>query len=224
MIAVMLGGAGCSAAPSELKPCTVELGYVSNEWAGEEVIAANVYLMVKNPNSVPVSLDSLDYGVLANKTKVSMKTLAPRLVVPANGSVGLATVSAIDFSGTLAINPNYLGLGKDYVTAHVMAVPLWKALGGKKPPFWSYAAAGVLPGLRSGPTVDDVKAGKADAAAVIGLYAKLRGTVDLFQGAVDKTWDAAPAGPCLYNVVGKATISYGTMAKDTSFDLNYERK
>jgi hypothetical protein len=222
IIAVMLGGIGC--APSELKPCTVELGYVSNEWAGEEVIAADVYLTIKNPNAVPVSLDSLDYNVFANKTKVGMKTLAPRLIIPANGSIGLNTVSIIDFSGTLAVNPNYLGLGKDYVTAHVMAVPLWKALGGKKPPLWDYAAIGVLAGLKSGPTVDDVKAGKADAAAITGIYAKLRGTVDAVQGGVDKTWDAAAAGPCLYNVTGKATISYGTMAKDTSFDLNFERK
>ena len=51
MIAVMLGSIGCG--PSELKPCTVELGYVSNEWAGEETIAADVYLTVKNPNSRP---------------------------------------------------------------------------------------------------------------------------------------------------------------------------
>jgi LEA14-like dessication related protein len=222
MIAVMLGSIGCG--PSELKPCTVELGYVSNEWAGEEVIAANVYLTVKNPNAVPVSLDSLDYSVLANKTKVGMKTLVPRVIVPANGSVGLSTVSIIDYSSTLAVNPYYLGLGKDYVTAHVMAVPLWKALGGKKPPLWDYAAIGVLAGLRGGPTVDDIKAGKGDAAAITGIYAKLRGTVDAVQGGVDKTWDAAAAGPCLYNVAGKATISYGTMAKDTAFDLNYERK
>jgi len=224
MIAIMLGGAGCSAAPSELKPCTVDLGYVSNEWAGEEVIAANVFLTVKNPNAVPVSLDSLDYNVLANKTKVGMKTLVPRLIVPANGSIGLSNVSVIDYSGTLAVNPYYLGLGKDYVTAHVMAVPLWKALGGKKPPLWDYAAIGVLAGLRGGPTVADIKAGTADAAAITGVYAKLRGTVDAVQGGVDKTWDAAPAGPCLYNVAGKATISYGTMTKDTVFDLNYEKK
>ena len=222
MIAVMLGSAGCG--PSELKPCTVELGYVSNEWAGEEVIAADVFLTVKNPNSVPVSLDSLDFNVLANKTKVGMKTLVPRLLIPANGSVGLSNVCIIDYSGTLAVNPYYLGLGKDYVTAHVMAVPLWKALGGKKPPLWDYAAIGVLTGLRGGPTVADIKAGTADAAAITGVYAKLRGTVDAVQGGVDKTWDAAPAGPCLYNVAGKATISYGTMTKDTSFDLNYERK
>jgi hypothetical protein len=222
MIAVMLGGIGCG--PSALKPCTVELGYVSNEWAGEEVIAANVYLTVKNPNAVPVSLDSLDYSVLANKTKVGMKTLVPRLIVPANGSVGLSTVSIIDYSSTLAVNPYYLGLGKDYVTAHVMAVPLWKALGGKKPPLWDYAAIGILAGLRAGPTVDDIKAGKGDAAAITGIYAKLRGTVDAVQGGVDKNWDAAAAGPCLYNVAGKATISYGAMTKDTAFDLNYERK
>lgn len=224
MIAVMLGGVGCSAAPSELKPCTVELGYVSNEWAGEEVIAADVFLTVKNPNAVPVSLDSLDYNVLANKTKVGMKTLVPRLIVPANGSIGLSNVSVIDYSSTLAVNPYYLGLGKDYVTAHVMAVPLWKALGGKKPPLWDYAAIGVLAGLKGGPAVADIKAGTADPAAITAVYAKVRGTVDAVQGGVDKTWDAAPAGPCLYNVAGKATISYGTMTKDTAFDLNYEKK
>lgn len=225
MIAVMLGGVGCSAAPSELKPCTVELGYVSNEWAGEEVIAANVFLTVKNPNAVPVSLDSLDYNVLANKTKVGMKTLVPRLIVPANGSIGLSNVSIIDYSGTLAVNPYYLGMGKDYVTAHVMAVPLWKALGGKKPPLWDYAALGAYAALSAGPAIASVKDGSADPVAIASAYQKARAVaIDVAQGAVNKTWDAAPAGPCLYNVAGKATISYGTMTKDTAFDLNYEKK
>jgi hypothetical protein len=222
MIAVMLGSFGCG--PSELKPCTVELGYVSNEWAGEEVIAANVYLTVKNPNSVPVSLDSLDYSILANKTKVGMKTLVPRLIVPANGSVGLSNVSVIDYSGTLAVNPYYLGLGKDYVTAHVMAAPLWKALGGKKPNLWAFPAIGVLAGLNSGPLVADIKAGKADMTAVVTKYATARGTIDAVQGAIEKVWAASPEGPTVYNVTGKATISYGTLTKDTAFDLNYEKK
>ena len=222
MIAVMLGSVGCG--PSALKPCTVELGYVSNEWQGEETVAADVYLTVKNPNSVPVSLDSLDYNLLANKAKVGMKTLAPRMIIPANGSVSLTSVSIIDFSGTLAINPNYLGLGKDYVTAHVMAAPLWKALGGKKPNFWDYPAIGILATANGGPTVADIKAGTADMAAAVGAYAKIRGTIDAVQGAVDKTWTASPDGPCLYNVNGSATISYGTMSQSTPFDLNYERK
>ncbi len=221
MIAVMLGSIGCG--PSALKPCTVALGYVSNEWAGEETIAADVLLTVNNPNSVPVSLDSLDYNVFANKAKVGMKTLAPRLIIPANGSISLTTVSVIDFSGTLAINPNYLGLGKDYVTAHVMAAPLWKALGGKKPNFWAYPALGIQAIANGGPTVADIKAGTADMAAAVGAYAKIRGTIDAVQGAMDKTWTASPDGPCLYNVTGKATISYGTMTKDTSFDLNYTK-
>jgi hypothetical protein len=61
-------------------------------------------------------------------------------------------------------------------------------------------------------------------AAAVGAYAKARGTIDAVQGALDKAWDAAPADPCVYNVVGKATISYGSLSKDTAFDLNYERK
>jgi hypothetical protein len=225
MIAVLLGSLACAAAaPSELKPCTVELGYVSNEWGGEEVIAANVYLTVKNPNPVPVTLDSIDYKIVVNKTEVGMKTLVPRLIIPAMGSIGLSNISIIDYSASLAVQQIYIGQGKDYVTAHVMAASLWKLLGGKKPPLWDYPALGVYAGLLSGPSLADVKAGTADSAAITGLYAKLRGTVEAVQGGLDKAWAAAPDSPCVYNVTGKATISYGSMVKDTSFDLKYERK
>ncbi len=225
MLVALLGSLACeAAAPSELKPCTVDLGYVSNEWGGEEVIAANVFLTVKNPNTVPVTLDSLDYKVTVNKNEVAMKTLVPGLIIPANGSVSLSNISVIDYSASLAVQGIYIGQGKDYVTAHVMAASLWKLLGGKKPPLWDYPALGIYAGLKGGPTVDDIKAGTADSAAIIGLYAKLRGTVDAIQGALDKTWDAAPEGPCVYNVAGKAAISYGTLTKETFFDLKYERK
>jgi hypothetical protein len=224
MIAVLLGSLACSAAPSELKPCTVELGYVSNEWGGEEVIAANVFLTVKNPNPVPVTLDSLDYKITVSKTEVGMKTLVPGLIIPASGSIGLSNINIIDYSASLAVQKIYIGQGKDYVTAHVMAAPLWKLLGGKKPSFWSYPALGVYAGLKGGPSVADVKAGTADSAAITGLYAKLRGTVDAVQGALDKAWEAAPASPCVYEVAGKATISYGNLSKDTDFKLSYERK
>jgi hypothetical protein len=225
MAVVLLGSLACAAAaPTELKPCTVELGFVSNEWGGEEVVAANVFLTVKNPNAVPVTLDSLDYKIVVNKTEIAMKTLVPRLIIPANGSVGLSNISIIDYSASLAVQKIYIGQGKDYVTAHVMAASLWKLLGGKKPPLWDYPALGIYAGLKGGPTIDDIKAGTADNAAIIGLYAKLRGTVDAIQGAMDKTWAAAPEGPCVYEVAGKATISYGSMSKDTDFNLKYERK
>lgn len=225
MIAVLMGTMVISCTGGSLsQPCTVELGYISNEWGGEEVVAANVFLTVKNPNSIPVTLDSLDYKIVVNKTEVAMKTLVPRLIIPANGSVSLSNISIIDYSASLAVQGIYIGQGKDYVTAHVMAASLWKLLGGKKPPLWDYPALGVYAGLKAGPTIDAVKAGTADMAAIVGLYAKLRGTIDAVQGGLDKTWDAAPAGPCVYNVTGKATISAGGVSKDTAFDLKYERK
>jgi hypothetical protein len=105
-----------------------------------------------------------------------------------------------------------------------MAATLWKLLGGKEPQLWAYPAIQVYSKLKGGPTVDDVKAGKADMAAVVTLYATLRGTVDAVQGAVDKAWAASPAGPCVYEVSGKATISYGSLIKETDFNLTYERK
>ena len=33
-----------------------------------------------------------------------------------------------------------------------------------------------------------------------------------------------PMVPAVYNVAGKATITYGNLSKDTAFDLNFERK
>jgi hypothetical protein len=104
-----------------------------------------------------------------------------------------------------------------------MAAPLWKKLGGKKPPLWDYPALGILAGINAGPSVADVKAGTADTAAIVGLYAKARGTIDAVQGGLDKVWAAAPAGPALYKVSGKATASYGNLSKDTNFNLEYLR-
>ena len=227
MIAVLLGTAACSAAmPSVLKPATVNLGYISNEWGGEEVIAANVFFTVSNPNPIPVSLDSMNYSVTVSGTNIAMKTLVPNLVIPANGSVNLSNIVIVDYSSSLAVQGIYIGQGKDYVTAHVMAATLWKMLGGKKPPLWDYPALGIYAGLKSGPTVDDIKAGTADTAAIVGLYAKLRGTIDAVQGGLDKAWEAAPAGPCDYNVKGVATISNPNFTKsvDTAFDLKYTRQ
>jgi len=226
MAAVLLGTAACSAAmPSEIKPATVDLGYVSNEWAGEEVIAANILFTIKNPNPIPVMLDSMNYKVVVNDTPIAMKTSVPGLTVPANGSVSVSNTILVDYSSSLAVSIYYLAQGKDYVTAHVMAAPLWKLLGGKKPPIWDYPALGILAGLRSGPALDAVKAGTADPAAITALYAKLRGTVDAVQGGLDKAWDAAPAGPCTYNVTGVATISNPNFTKsvDTNFTLKYTK-
>ena len=181
---MLLGVIGCSAAPSELKPCTVSLGYVSNEWAGEEVIAANVLLTVKNPNTVSVYLDSLDYKLLANDTEIGMKTMVPRVLIPASGSVDIPSTIIVDYSASLAVQKIYIGQGKDYVTAHVMAASLWKLLGGKKPPLWNYPALGIYAGLKSGPAA--AYAAAADPATIVGLYAKLRGTIDAVHGGLDK--------------------------------------
>jgi LEA14-like dessication related protein len=223
IITLLLFTTACS---GEVKPAKVDLGYVSNEWGGEEVVAGNVLLTVTNPNSTAVTLDSLNYTVSVSDTPIASKTLVPNLTIPPNSSVNVSSTILVDYSSTLAISIYYLAQGKDYVTAHVMAAPLWKLLGGKKPPLWDYPALGILAGLRAGPAVADVKAGIADNNTIVNLYMKLRGTVDAVQGTMDKTWTDAPAGPCVYNVKGVATISTQNYGKsvDTAFDLKYTRQ
>jgi hypothetical protein len=223
MIAVMLGSAGCG--PSELKPCTVELGYVSNEFQGTEVIVANVFLTVKNPNSVPVMLDSVDYTLNGANNFLGTKTLAPRALIPANGSVNLSNDTLIDYSGTI-VTPLVLNKALDSGTAAVMALVPWKLLGGKTPPLWATA---VGTALAKAPSADNITASLTDSdttkvAANISTFAAIKGGFDKTAGAVGATWAKAVDAPCTYNVKGTATISYGTLIKASTFDLKYERK
>ena len=206
MIVVMLGAAGCAAQQKSLLPCTVELGYVANKWAGEEAVIFDTPLTVKNPNSIPITLYSLDYALTVNDMKLGMRTSIPGVFIPANDKVVLIYTNFVAFSEGLGI-PNYYA-GKDYVTAHVMAVPTWKLLGGKKPPFWSYAALGILP---------KVLAGDASTFPVI------KGTVAAVQGGVDKAWADAPAGPAKYTLKGKASISSSLGTMDVPFEVSYTR-
>lgn len=223
MIAAMLGSIGCG--PSELKPCTVELGYVSNEWQGSETIIANVFLTVKNPNSVPVMLESVDYTLNGANNFLGTKTLAPRAVIPANGSINLSNSTIIDYSGTI-VTPLVLNKALDSGTAAVMALVPWKLLGGKTPPLWATA---VGTALAKAPSADNLTAAltnndSANIAAAVNTFAAIKGGFDKTAGAVGATWAKAVDTPCPYNVKGTATISYGSLSKATAFDLKYERK
>jgi hypothetical protein len=212
LIATMVGVFGCGPAagpalPEELQPCGVELVCITNEWSGEETVALDTSVVITNPNPIEITLDSFDYTLALSDEGVDLKTTMPGLHIPANDAAALMYVSVIDFSGTLAI-PKYLG-GMDYVSAHVASVPTWKLLGGKKPPFWSYPAIGVLATIKGGATLEEIKAAGAHPEtipAMLGELGKLRGTVDAVQGAVDATWAAAPDGPAQFVVEGTAII------------------
>ena len=226
MIAILLGTAAC--APSELKPVTVGLSYISNEWQGEETIVADSLFTFNNPNNYPVSLDALNYTIYLGDQSITLKTVAPGVMIPANGTISLNYANVLPFTGFggVAFEGYYMGKSMDYVSAHIAGAAPWKLLGGKKPPLWDYAALGVLAGLRSGPAVADIMAGTADnSCRGQRLHAKLRGTIDAVQGALDKAWDSYPAGPCVYKVVGKATVSTTNFAKsvDTPFTFTYTK-
>lgn len=203
MIAVMLGAVGCASA----QPCSVELDYVINRWQGEETVVAEVALSVKNPNSIDIMLDSLSYTLAVGDKDVYWETSVAGILIPAKGEVELRYLNFVNFSEGLGM-PNYFS-GMDYVTGHVAAVPTWKLLGGKKPPVWSYAALGILPRIQAG-----------DAAA----FPVIVGTVAAVQGAVDKVWEAAPAGPAVYTVKGAAGISSSRGVMDVPFELSYTRE
>lgn len=221
VIAMLLSTVAC--APTSIKPATVDLKYVANEWQGSETIIPNTLLTVNNPNGFAVMLDGLDYTVTVGNTQVVTKTLAPGLVIPANGSVNVASTAVIDYSGTLVV-PLVLNKSLDSGTAAVTALPTWKLLGGKAPPLW---ATGVAGAIMKAPSADNITAALTDPSLVPDVVASLkaiRATFDGTSGIVAKTWAAAPEGPCVYMVKGKATISAGGLTKESAFDLKFERK
>jgi hypothetical protein len=226
MIVILLGTAAC--APSELKPVKVGLSYISNEWYGEETIVADSLFTFDNPNSYPVSLDSFNYAIYLGDQSITQKTVGPGVMIPANSSISVTYANVLPFTGFggVAFEGYYMGKSMEYFPAHMAGAAPWKLLGGKKPPLWNFAALGVLATLRSGPAAADVTVANADATtAAAGVYAKVRGSIDAIQGAMDKAWDSYPAGPCIYKVVGKATISSPNFAKslDTPFTITYTR-
>lgn len=230
MIALLMGTAACGpAAPTELKPVSVQLSYISNEWFGEETIVADSLFVFDNPNPIPVMLDQFNYTIYLKDQALTSKTVSPGVMIPAGSSSSITYANVLPFTGFggVAFEGYYMAKSMEYVPAHIAGAAAWKLLGGKKPAIWSFAALGLLGTLRSGPAVADVAAGKMEAAvAAAGLYAKTRGTIDAVQGALDKAWDSYPEGPCEYTVKGKATISSTSPAKsvETPFTLTYIRK
>jgi hypothetical protein len=228
MIAILLGTAACSSAPSELKPAKVQLSYIINEWYGEETIVADSLFVFENPNPIPVLLDAFNYTIYLKDQPITQKTVGPGVMIPANSSISVTYANVLPFTGFggVAFEGYYMAKSMEYVPAHIAGAAPWKLLGGKKPPLWTFAALGVLPTIKAGPAPADVAAGNADAVtAAAGVYAKARGTIDAVQGALDKAWDSYPAGPCEYKVVGKATISSPSLTKsmDTPFTFTYTR-
>ena len=225
MIAILLGTAAC--APSELKPVTVGLSYISNEWQGEETIIADSLFTFNNPNNYPVSLDAFNYTIYLGDQSITLKTVAPGVMIPANGTISLTYVNVLPFTGFggVAFEGYYMGKSMAYVPAHIAGAAPWKLLGGKEPNLWSFAALAILPTLRSGPAPADLVSGVADNNTAAAIYIKARGTIDAVQGAMDKAWASYPTGPCAYKVVGKATISTPNIAQsvDTPFTFTYTK-
>jgi hypothetical protein len=119
MIAILLGTAAC--APSELKPVTVGLSYISNEWQGEETIIADSLFTFNNPNAYPVSLDAFNYTISLGDQSITLKTVAPGVMIPANGTISLNYPNVLPFTGFggVAFEGYYMGKSMDYVTAHI---------------------------------------------------------------------------------------------------------
>ncbi len=225
ILAVMLASAACT--PSEMKPATVTLNLISNEWQGEETLVADAFFTIENPNDFPVTLDQFNYTIKLGDQALTQKTVGPEISIPAKTAVQLTYANVLPFTGFggVAFEGYYMAQSMPYVVAHLAGAAPWKLLGGKEPNLWNYPALNILNTIRSGPTTSDITKGVADNATAAAVYLKIRGLVDAVQKPMDDGWAAYPDGPCKYDVSGKATISNPNFSKsvDTVFTLSFTK-
>jgi hypothetical protein len=225
MLVVMLASAACT--PSEMKPATVTLNLISNEWQGEETLVADAFFTIENPNDFPVTLDQFNYTIKLGDQALTQKTVGPAISIPAKTAVQLTYANVLPFTGFggVAFEGYYMEQSMPYVLAHLAGAAPWKLLGGKEPNLWNYPALNVLNTIRSGPATKDIITGVADNATAAAIYLKIRGLVDAVQKPLDDAWAAYPDGPCQYDVSGKATISNPNFSKsvDTVFTLSFTK-
>ncbi|MGA2367424.1 MAG: LEA type 2 family protein [Dehalococcoidia bacterium] len=225
ILAIMLASAAC--APSELKPATVTLNLISNEWQGSETLVADSVFSIENPNNVPVTLDQFNYTISLNGQALTQRTVGPEIVIPANTTVQLMYANVLPFTGFggVAFEGYYMAKSMPYVPSQIAGAAPWKLLGGREPGLWADPNIQVLNLIRSGPTADNITKGVVDNNTATAMYLKIRGLVDAVQGPMDKAWAAYPAGPCKYDVSGKATVSNPNFNKsvDTTFTLSFTK-
>ena len=223
LIAVLFASAACT--PSELKPATVTLNLISNEWQGAETIVADSVFSIENPNSVPVTLDQFNYTISLNGQALTQRTVGPEIAIPANTAVQLTYGNVLPFNGFggVAFEGYYMAKSMPYVPSLIAGAAPWKLLGGKEPGLWTDPNIQVLNLIRSGPTADNITSGAVDNNTATAKYLKIIGLVNAVQGPMDKAWAAYPSGPCKYDVVGKATVSNPNFSKsvDTTFTLSF---
>ena len=221
----MLASAACM--PSEMKPATVTLNLISNEWQGTETLVADAFFTIENPNDFPVTLDSFNYTISLNGQALTQKTVGPAFSIPAKTAVQLTYANVLPFTGFggVAFEGYYMAKSMAYVPSQIAGAAPWKLLGGKEPALWADPNIQVLNLIRSGPTADNITKGVVDNNTATAMYLKIRGLVDAVQGPLDKAWAAYPAGPCKYDVSGKATISNPNFSKsvDTVFTQSFTK-
>lgn len=131
-LAVCVVMVSCAApSPKELKPVGVKLFMVSTLFSGAESVPLETALEISNPNNFEIRLDSFDYLLYANGTKLAGQQYANDIFIPAGAKVMVRCALPVAFASLVGDKSVSEGMPAPKATAAVL--PLWKAIGGRLP-------------------------------------------------------------------------------------------
>jgi hypothetical protein len=123
---------GCAKEAKEIKPVEIEIVKVYPDFGGVESIVLSSVFSISNPNDFEVTLDTLEYSMLAEGKLIALRRLPRNVYVPANTDV-LLKDSFIAWLEAM-IEEKIVDKGMLPLDALLATVPEWRVLGGKKMP------------------------------------------------------------------------------------------
>ena len=118
-------------ASQEIVPVKVELLGTSTLSAGPQYVDLVPVFAVTNPNSVMVTLTSLEYTLSVEDEQVVLSQIGNKVYIPAETQVNVSGAVSVGW-GALWMG-KFIGEGKQAPEAMMSVLPVWKKLGGALP-------------------------------------------------------------------------------------------
>jgi hypothetical protein len=154
-IVMILGALACGSA--KLKPAEVVSADISTVSGNTTQIVVQGNFTVKNPNAVPVTLDTFEYALAAGNKTFGYTQLGHDIAMAAGQEISLSGPVVINFGDWIGDAMVYHGMSQ--VAALEYILPYWKEMGGQNPApplqsLWNSVSPGITWTARGSVVVD----------------------------------------------------------------------
>jgi LEA14-like dessication related protein len=228
LLVASIGMVGCAKEAKEIKPVEIEMAKVYPDFAGVESIALSPLFSISNPNDFEVTLDTLEYSILAEGKPIALRRLPQDVYIPANAAIELKDSFVVPLKTVVEERE---AEGMSSLDALLATVPEWRVLGGKKMPAPLPSAEEAVERalekvLGTKPTREQVEyvVKNPDALKPYGGVpgARIRAQEEIGK-MITKTWEQAPKKGALFEAEGTAYITSEQGESEVEFGgLNWQ--